>query len=292
MASYERQATNVFQQIEILSSRGLNITNNKKTQEKLLSIGYFRFKGYCLPFYIGDDIFRSGVSFKQIFSAYLFDEKIKSICLDIILRIETQLKSKLGMFLAKKYGPLGYLNNDQVFKNFQGKNKWLKCIALNERNGNQRHEPYVKHYHDEYDDEFPIWVATEMASFGQLSKLYSNLTLENQKQFAKKIHLTNWKLKNWLHVLTVARNICAHGARMYAKSLPIKIKFNNRERIVPLLNGENYFSLLYLCKILIADKAFFRSQINKINKILKNTHENIYFYNSYGFPNDWLPILF
>ncbi|MCD2346738.1 Abi family protein [Clostridium guangxiense] len=45
-------------------------------------------------------------------------------------------------------------------------------------------KPFIKHHNEKYDGKLHIWVATEIMSFGMLSKLYSNLIPED-KSFIK-----------------------------------------------------------------------------------------------------------
>ncbi|EAE5644046.1 abortive infection protein, partial [Listeria monocytogenes] len=51
MGMYDREATHILKQIEILEARGLEIKDRVFAKNALKSIGYFRFKGYCLPYY-------------------------------------------------------------------------------------------------------------------------------------------------------------------------------------------------------------------------------------------------
>ena len=48
-----------------------------------------------------------------------------------------------------------------------------------------KHLPFVKHHIEKYDGKFPIWVAVELFSFGQLSYLYSIMKSKDKKSVAK-----------------------------------------------------------------------------------------------------------
>ncbi|HFT2495448.1 TPA: hypothetical protein ACHV1J_001147 [Listeria monocytogenes] len=60
MGMYDREATHILKQIEILEARGLEIKDRVFAKNALKSIGYFRFKGYCLPYYYQKDRFVEG----------------------------------------------------------------------------------------------------------------------------------------------------------------------------------------------------------------------------------------
>ena len=60
---YNRCATTVERQVEILKERGLVVENTEFAIKALKKIGYFRFKGYYLPYYESKDKFKNGVTF-------------------------------------------------------------------------------------------------------------------------------------------------------------------------------------------------------------------------------------
>ena len=55
--NYDRCATTIEEQVDILESRGLIIEDRPFAISSLRKIGYFRFKGYCLPYYKSKDKF-------------------------------------------------------------------------------------------------------------------------------------------------------------------------------------------------------------------------------------------
>ena len=64
-----------------------------------------------------------------------------------------------------------------------------------------------------------------MISFGTLSKIYSILKTEEQKEVIFKLKgINNNVFKNWLHGLSVLRNICAHHSRLWNKTLGVKFE--------------------------------------------------------------------
>ncbi len=284
MVLYDRSATNLQQQIAILKRRQLKINDTKTTRNRIQDIGYFKLKGYCIPFYSKKDYFRSNTSFNTVYSAYKLDEKMRIILFPMLQRIEVQFKALLGSYLGTKYGPLGYLNTP-MFATFAGESEWLACIKRNEKRGRKRNEAYICHYQNEYDDKFPIWVAIEMSSLGDVSKLYSNIKTNDKKNFAMKYYHMNYqKLSNWLQVITIIRNICAHNARLFSKKIPLNIYINRYDHISKN-NSKTLFGVLYICKTLLMGTDFFQYQIINLKQVLKQTPFQGFY--EYGLPDDW-----
>lgn len=85
-------------------------------------------------------------------------------------------------------------------------------------------EDFISHFKVNYDGfpRLPVWMATEVMSFGVLSKLFNALKNEDKREIAKIYHLHPKTLADWLHVLTYIRNICAHHSRLWNKKLAIR----------------------------------------------------------------------
>jgi len=85
-------------------------------------------------------------------------------------------------------------------------------------------ETLVEHYRGKYDGEndLPIWMATELLTFGSLSHLYSVLPLELKRKVADIIGVDDKILGGWLHSIVYVRNICAHHSRLWNRTLVIR----------------------------------------------------------------------
>ena len=71
---------------------------------------------------------------------------------------------------------------------------------------------FVKHPIDNYDDQFPLWVISELFTFGMLSYFYYDLTTADKKAFAGADYKN---MIRWMRCCTDLRNICAHYGRLY-----------------------------------------------------------------------------
>lgn len=226
MVEYSRKATRLDEQLRILNNRGLKTENNLENQQRLENVGYFKFKGYCLPFYEKNstDIFIADSTFEDVYASYIVDQKLHRILYGLLSRIESQLKSIIGAKIALEYGPLSHYD-DEIFKSSQYQADWIEALNGNESRAQARHELYVDHYKKVYEDKVPIWVALEMATFGTVSKLFSDISSELQKEIAvEKYSVSYVYLTSWLQFLTVVRNSCAHNNRTFGRGFSVSPK--------------------------------------------------------------------
>lgn len=291
MGKYNRTATTINQQIDILFSRDLKIVNSPETTQKMENIGYFKFKGYCVPFYDSKDHFRPNTSFDDIYDSYMFDQKLHMILLSLIMRVETQIKSKLGSYIALTYGPLAYINDD-FFRSIEYRTDFLNKIKDDENKANTRNELYAKHYQEVYDDTFPIWVAFEMCSLGTLSKFFSDMKTIDQKEFSRKTfnNPNNNRLKNWLHYLTLVRNCCAHNSRTFSRRYSTHPTFQSSAiNSCPSLRENTTFPILYILKELCSSSNYFSAcmlDLKQYSEAYPNANLA-----SWGFPENWFEFL-
>src|SRR3989338_3078771 len=77
MAQYSKPSLTYTQQVVLLESRGLLITDKSKAEKFLSQVNYYRFSAYCLPFEVTRHTFQSGVKFEQIQQLYEFDRRLR-----------------------------------------------------------------------------------------------------------------------------------------------------------------------------------------------------------------------
>ncbi len=208
-----KKATTYKEQVELLKNRGCEIADEEFAKEKLSEINYYRLSAYLLPFKGTDENFISGTSFEKIYSIYEFDRKLRRILFSAIEEIEVYFKAKLTYFHALKYGPIGYLEPE----NFNKKHEPEKFISnLNREITSNQKVAFVRHHIEKYDRKFPLWVISELFTFGMISYFYNDLKTADKKEIAP--HLLNEHyeyISSWLRCCTDLRNICAHYGRLY-----------------------------------------------------------------------------
>lgn len=107
-----KKFTTIQEQIEILKSRGLSISDEQKASDFLIRNNYYRVSGYSLTLR-KNDVFDKNASFENIMDIYECDHELRHILLKHIETIEISVKSAYSYEFAKVYGPTGYPDNAQ-----------------------------------------------------------------------------------------------------------------------------------------------------------------------------------
>lgn len=218
-----KPATTIEQQVNILKSRGLEIQDEAEAAKVLECTNYYRLRGYYIHLQKeGSDDFIEGTSFNQICALHDFDNELRNLLLKILLDIEVVARSRIAYSIAHAWGPMGYRDESNY-----GDNKHEKFETLMNRiddDLSKSRERFIKTYIEKYDGQFPIWVAVEVMSYGDLSKLYALLPTEIKKRIASAYEgLDDALLTNWIQCSSILRNLCAHNSRIYARGIPLPI---------------------------------------------------------------------
>lgn len=213
-----KKPTTYQEQLEILRKRNVVVDNPEWCVAVLEKISYYRLTAYLLPFKQPDDCYNPGIQFYTIFRIYEFDRKLRGVLIAALEEIETFLRSKIAYYHAHKYGAEGYMNP----KNYSDRHEAEKFRdSLDREIASNSRSAFVLHHQKHYDGHFPIWVITELFTFGMLSRFYSDMKTSDKKELAKEIYDTVPKnIISWLRCCTDLRNICAHYGRLYYRIFP------------------------------------------------------------------------
>jgi len=150
-------------------------------------------------------------------------------------------------------------------------------------------ELFIEHYKKNYESIFPIWVILEVSSFGFLSKMYSNLKDEDQREIG--IEYYNIKpdfIRTWLYSLSALRNICAHYGRLYNRKLEISPKLFKKDKKIGIINN-TVFSMSIIIGRLLKDKKEWNEYVTNLSALLEKYQ--VVDIELLGFPKDWEVIL-
>lgn len=259
------------QQVDLLISRGLIVSDKEYAVSLLEQISYYRFSAYCIPFQPEKDSFLEDTRIEDIHDLYRFDHGLRMLLFDALEKLEIYIRTSFIYFLAHNFGAFGYLDKGIFYPKFKHE-EWIKNI---EGEIERSKETFISHYREKYHktNDFPIWMAAEIFSFGKLSQLYSGLHFKHQKKVAKKFGLPPEILRSWLHVLVYARNICAHHSRLWNRELAIKPKFPKKDKIwnsSSSLSHERCYAIFsiayYLLKKIRAEKQLRDDLIQSIEE--------------------------
>ncbi|MBR2358473.1 MAG: Abi family protein [Lentisphaeria bacterium] len=250
---YNKPPLSAEQQADLLISRGLQVKCRERLVALLENISYYRLSAYLYPFRIpGQENYRDGTSFDEIYRRYAFDRRLRILIFDALERVETALKARIISVFVKNHGAFGYLEKEN-FNSFDDDNfeKFLSAIDSEVRRSK---EVFVAHYRQKYTNEhLPLWMVAEVVSFGTIFTMYRNMHHQEKKAVASSFDLPVAILESWLHTMNHVRNICAHHARLWNRRLGIIPKRPNGKSFsfwTDFDNEKPFFVLLMLSYLL------------------------------------------
>ncbi|MDF2867330.1 MAG: AbiD [Gammaproteobacteria bacterium] len=279
---YQKPPLTFEEQLELLASRGLIIDNEDHALVYLRNISYYRLSAYFLPFKDGER-FLPGTTFNQAVELYKFDRKLRLLVLEAIEIIEISLRAQFSSYLSHLHGAFGYLKSENFSPKFQH-TVWLQRLV---KATSDSTETFIAHFKNKYktSEHLPLWMALEVISFGSLSILFKGLKGHDQQAIAKHYQVPDVVLSSWLHSLVYVRNLCAHHARLWNRTLTFKPKIP--KNIVNQSRASNssvygLLSIIQFCLLRIDDNLDWKSRLIK----LLNDHSSIPI-KAMGFPIDW-----
>ena len=245
MSRYNKPHLSFEHQLELLKSRGLEVTNDNTALEYLRRLGYYRLSGYWYPCRKllssterqsklarpqRSDEFMPGARFQDTVALYVFDKKLRLLILDAIERVEVAFRVDIAYLLGEK-DPFAYAKPDLLHGNFTkkidlktGKTRYQEWISKHDQLIKRSKEDFVEHYKAKYGLPLPIWVAIELWDFGLLSVFYQGMTVKDKAVIANKYNIPDWQImESWLRSLNYARNVGAHHSRLTAIKLSYKL---------------------------------------------------------------------
>lgn len=251
----------IKEQIEILRSRGLIINDEPQAMDFLLHNNYYRISGYSLTLR-KNDVFSKSATFQNIVDIYNFDHEFRHIILQYLEVIEVQMKSVYAYEFTKVHGPIGYLN--EAFFTHKNKHKEIIGKANQQKIQKLPHEAYLKHFMNELQQDIPLWAYVDLFTISDISFLYSISEPAIQDAIAHTFGLTMSKgsslLGSYMHSMTIIRNLCAHGSRIYNRLFEQKPSLNKQEKALLIKNKKGeldnahfYGFLLIMKRLLPAD---------------------------------------
>lgn len=201
------------EQVAKLKKHGCYIQNEERCKNILSRVNYYRLSAYFLPYKDCDGNYKSNTDFNTVYQIYEFDRKLRNIIFASIEKVEIYLRTNISYYHAHKHGNLGY----ECPNNFNAKHNHEKFMSLIKKEiDSNKSLPFVKHHLNNYNGKFPLWVITELFTFGMLSYFYADLNTKEQKEIADRLYGTVPKnMRSWLVCCTDLRNICAHYGRLY-----------------------------------------------------------------------------
>ncbi len=225
---YNKPALSISQQINLLRSRNLNISDEDKAKHYLQFIGYYRLSGYTRFFYLknnSNSVFKEGSNFDAILDLYIFDRELRLLIMDAMERIEVAIRTAISNWMSIQYGAHWYTDPSLFLHTFFYEDFITAVKKETEfHKKKKRKNPIFSHYYTKYENpSFPAsWMLAEGLSLGTWSKIFEYLGNRKDKaSIAKEFNLSYIVLQSWLQSLTFLRNICAHHAVVWNRTFHI-----------------------------------------------------------------------
>lgn len=239
--AYNRPWKSFAEQLALLKSRSMVVTDEAAALSYLERIGYYRLTAYWYPFRVFQleqdpttkilstvrtDQFVANTQFVDAVELYLFDKKLRLLVMDALERIEIALRVDIA-YLLGKHNTFAHLNAKELHPSFAGKTNrrtgkttfdtWQdKYKGLLSRSK----EDFVKHYRAQHGPDLPLWVAVEVWDFGAVSQLLAMMKVADQQRIAAKYGLNDWKaFQSWVRSLSYLRNLAAHHSRLWNRNV-------------------------------------------------------------------------
>jgi abortive infection bacteriophage resistance protein len=213
--------------------------DRESIKQRLATVNYYRLSAYWHPFRLPDptapahkkptprlDDVMPGTTFDEVWDRYVFDQKLKLIVMEAIERIEVAIRTQLAYRHAHAWTPDAYVTNPASLPRLLGKPHDLPshrdfCEKIKNARRKAKDQAFIKHFEAKYtgSPHLPIWVATEIMSFGEVVMMFSGCRDEDQSPVSSYFGVTNPVLVSWLNTLQNVRNICAHHSRLWNRKL-------------------------------------------------------------------------
>ena len=217
-----RKAITLDEQIALLRSRNMTISDELKAKEILFDIGYFRMGFYWFPFektypnkHHRTHLFKDGTNFNDAVELYYFDFNLRNILLKPLSRIEIAFRTKVAYIISNYYkdSPTWFVDITVV-------SKQQACSFEN-----RVYQPILDkvqiismHHRHHINDRFaPAWKTLEYMTLGEMVHLFKSIKNEDLKlQIANYFGIKKLvTFENYLELVKELRNTCAHGNVLY-----------------------------------------------------------------------------
>ena len=294
--------------VDILMSRGVEIADESErsyAKRVLEKHGYYNLvNGYNKLFLLNkaDTLYRPGTTLREMNALYQFDRVLRNIFFRYILEVEIHIKSLISYYFSESHGHKNYL----VYTNFNtalkdSESKITNLIAeIQRQTASRSSDPSISHYLKVHG-YIPLWVLNNILTLGTISKFYSLMLPQERQRVAKHFKMMDNKLENPLLYISVIRNFCAHGNRLYCfrtKSPLMNTSYHSILGIAQNNNGEflkgkrDLFACLIALKRLLSGNDYRRMNkelslaLETLSKKLKILNEREIL-DEMGFPDNW-----
>lgn len=209
--------------------------------------------------------------------------------------IEVTIKSIYAYEFTKAHGATGYLNS-AFFTNYT---KHAEILAKADRQKATRlpHEAYLKHFVNELHQSVPLWAYVDLFTISDISFFYSISEPAIKKAVADAMGITIQGpvlVGQFMHSLTIIRNLCAHGSRLFNRLFEQKPRLSRKELAMLRkddqgnIDNAHLFGFILIIKRMLKSYDFSELKAEILGLKRKYPFVNLKYY---GFPDNWQNVL-
>jgi len=326
-STYAKPFLTVPEQIRRLRERGMDCGTDNFATSVLERYGYYRLSGYWhlyrarptfpAPEFDDDgreirlDRFVHGTNLAHVVALYDFDHELRTRLSDALSLIEVSLRFFVGhrlgrddRFSHRKPEVLGAVRESELSSAHDPTTSYVEWLEEYDRHEKRARDSFVLHFRRNYGPHLPIWVATEVMSFGVLSNLYPLMRQVDQEILAARFQISTANgrgdrgaMSNWFNSLRNVRNICAHYGRIWNRTFDVLIDAPGQLRTDPDTHlaclahesvSNKLYGILVVMRHLLLSIAPQCTDIIEIVDFIEARSRRIRFgLNQLGFPDDW-----
>jgi abortive infection bacteriophage resistance protein len=217
-----------------LVAQGITVADRDFAARVLKRCSYYRFKAYLLPFSESSSPprrYQAGTTFEQCYALYQFDEALRNLVFDVVGKVEVGIRSGFEEWMTKQTDNRFWYLDSALFKE---NGEQVKTVSRVRDMFKDSKEQFAEHYRSKYYNNYcpffrdlpPGWVAIELMTFGNVSKLMRSLQSDQvnalkMNRFAKTLNVEKYQtLCAWVDAIHQVRNHCAHHSRLFNRNLP------------------------------------------------------------------------
>lgn len=255
--------TTAEQQLKKLKKQNLLIEDKDFALTKLKLCGYSNLiKSYRDPYVVRSNnnlMYRSGVTFNQIFSLYLLDKNLRNAVMAAMQDLEEHVKESAASVIANAYGTDD--NNYLNYRNYQNKRKTKERFTLPKildtlKKTLRTDKDPIHHYSTNYNT-VPPWILFKSIYFSTIVNFIDLFKKQEQVALSQLLYETDnliipadtlcKLMMDSLYICLDYRNVAAHGGRTYNHRAKSSLRY---DEIFHTSRTENLFGISELLLVL------------------------------------------
>jgi abortive infection bacteriophage resistance protein len=286
-------------QANLLIQRGMS-GDRELIINRLHEVNYYRLSAYWYPFRekeSADNNLREGTQFDVVWDRYVFDRQLRLLVMDAIERVEISVRTRMTNLLTVGANDAFIHLRRNHFAESASVSEQGRLVNVLRSNASASKEEFVKQFKGKYGAgqiendklDLPLWMATEIMSFGNMLTLFKLMDMHTQREIAEGYGLQAKVLKSWLMTLNYVRNLYAHHARLWNREFAVRpaipAEKSHPEWHEPEISSHRLFATLTILYYLLRRIAPQSGWAGRLDALLCK-HPNIPLENM-GFIDNW-----